>query len=274
MISRFLIFFYNFWHGYLHLKGAGLLVRFFVPFLPSLHHFRLNLPEGHSIFVDFRDVSATYWLNHLLGDRFEEEGLLAAIVAQTQQNTVIWDIGANCGLFSYRIARETEARRIVFFEPNPAMFDLAQAATEPFENIQGLSWALSDKSGSAALTVPEGGSTTGTLEAARTDRSGKIAQIECTTGDQLVQDGVLEAPDIIKIDTEGHEVFVVKGLMGIISKFRPTIFLEHISISDEEVMDLIPEGYEIFSVSDHDGSLTVSFNRSIGHNSALIPKNI
>ncbi len=49
--------------------------------------------------------------------------------------------------------------------------------------------------------------------------------VEKNTGDHLC--GVHHFdPDIIKVDVEGHEVEVLKGLMWTIGRFRPLIFLE------------------------------------------------
>jgi hypothetical protein len=111
------------------------------------------------------------------------------------------------------------------------------------------------------------------LEANRTSRKGIEARIQCKTGDQILRETVLQPPTIIKIDTEGHEVSVIKGLKNIIDKFRPVIFFEHISLSNKEVMALVPEGYDLYSVSDKDGTLELGLDRSKGHNSVLKPKN-
>jgi len=272
MISSLIISFYRFWHGTLHLKGAGLLLRLLLPFCAGLHSFRLKLPEGHSVMVDFRDVSAMYWLNHLLGDRFEEEGLLASVISHTNEKYIVWDVGANCGLFSYRLSKESKAEEVVFFEPNPAMYSLATAACAPRKNVIGLNFALSDRAQRASLIIPRESSTMGTLEVERTSRTGITAAVECKTGDELVESGMLKAPQIIKIDTEGHEPAVIRGLTNIITKYTPIIFFEHISMSDEEALRIVPARYELYSVSDHDGALTLGFNRAKGHNSALIPK--
>jgi FkbM family methyltransferase len=227
--------------------------------------------ESHSVAVDFRDVSATYWLNYLLGDRFEEEGLLSAVKQKSNGSSIVWDVGANCGLFSFRLSKEGKCRKVIFFEPNPAMFSLSEAALQPFGFVKGIKCALSDYSGNTFLIIPEGGSTTGTLEAKRTERTGKQIEIECRTGDELVESGVIEPPNIIKIDTEGHEVAVIRGIRKIISEHRPIIFFEHISLTDEEVLDMVPSDYKIFSVSDADGCLSEGFDRSRGHNSAFLP---
>jgi FkbM family methyltransferase len=272
MLSKLLVNFYNLWHGKLHLRGAGLLLRFFLPYCPGLYSFRLKLAEGHYLPIDFRDVSAIYWLHHLLREPFEEEGLLASVVSQAKDGDIIWDIGANCGLFSYRLAKESKAKEIYFFEPNPQMYSLASIACSPFEKVRGLDYALSDHSGPASLTIPQGASTTGTMEVDRTERIGNSISIKCITGDELLGSGTLNPPRIIKIDTEGHEISVIRGLQETISTHKPIIFFEHISVTDEEIKGIIPEDYDIYSVDDVDGALELGFNRAKGHNSALIPK--
>jgi len=271
MIASALVSFYRIWHGRLHLKGAGQLLRKALPIFPSLHSYSLFLPEGQRIIVDFRDCSATYWLNHQLGDRFEEEGLLTAVKRQLNDRSIVWDVGANCGLFSYRLAREGRSKNIVFFEPNPKVFQLAEQALRPFAKAKGYQIALSDNSGTVSFVIPENGSTYATLEPKRTGRSGCEIHVECRTGDQLVESGELPPPNVIKVDTEGHELGVIHGLSNIISQHSPIIFFEHISITDIEVSKIVPPKYEIFSVDDTDGTLSLGFDRSRGHNSVLIP---
>ncbi|MFH7245470.1 MAG: FkbM family methyltransferase [Spirulina sp.] len=272
MLSQLLIAFYKIWHGRLHLQGAGLLIRLLAPRLPGLQSFSLQLPEGQEVNLDFRDLSAFYWLNHLLGDHFEEQGLLASISNHIQADTTLWDVGANCGLLSYQIAKETPVKSLYFFEPNPAMFALAQTANQPFPKVQGLPYALSDQNRTATLTIPEGRSATGTLEASPEATMTKMITIECRVGDQLIKDDILTAPQIIKIDTEGHEISVLKGLKEVIKLASPMIFFEHISLTDDEILSLIPDAYDIYSVSDKDGSLTLGFDRMVGHNSVLKPR--
>jgi len=115
MIAYLIVAFYRFWHGKLHLKGAGILIRVLAPHLHDLHNFPIKLQEGQIIHVDFRDVSAVYWLNATLGDPFEEEGLLSAVLSESTEDSVVWDVGANCGLFTYRLAQNAKFKSIVFF---------------------------------------------------------------------------------------------------------------------------------------------------------------
>lgn len=270
--GAFLVGFYRLWHGYLHLKGAGYLIGKLAPVAESLQNYPLRLTEGHCIMLDFRDISGACWLNRSLGDNFEETGLLKAMAAFVQADTTVWDVGANCGIVSYLLAKTTPARRIIFFEPIKAMFSLACSALIPFPQALGFNMALSDKTGGADLIVPHRNSTTATLNPETTVRSGGRLRITCVTGDELVAGGRAPAPNVIKIDTEGHEANVMKGLRETICKHRPVVFFEHLSLSNAQVQAMIPEGYDIFAVGSLDGTLKKGFDRAHGHNSALIPR--
>lgn len=270
MLAALIVNFYSFWHGKLHLKGAGLLAQLLLPFTPGLRAYCLKLKEKQTITVDFRDISAVAWLNYLLGDSIEEESLLVAI-RQFSKRSIIWDVGANGGLFSYRLIKEKIASKVFFFEPNPSLFAIASDALHPFGNASGFQYALSSKPGSAFLTIPAGDSASATLEVERTGRLGERLSVRCETGDNLLAQHEVEVPQIIKIDAEGHEMDVMSGLKQIIATHRPVIFFEHISLSDEEIQRLVPYGYYIATVNNRDGTLSSTFDRSVGHNSALIP---
>lgn len=268
-----LILFYRFWHGRLRLKGAGLLVRLLAPYLRSLQSFPLLLPEGQILRLDFRDVSAWYWLNYVLGDKLEEAGLVEAVYRASEPGDVIWDIGANCGLFSYLLACRLPDCRIIFFEPNRSVYEIACAALEPFSQVSGINIGLScRKRDHVLLAVPAGGSAVGTVEPQVLREGNLTLQVALDAGDRLVEQAGLPAPNTIKIDTEGHEVDVLAGLAGTIANFKPTVFFEHLSLSDDRVKKLVPLGFRLCSVSDRTGELTMGFDRFVGHNSALLPE--
>lgn len=271
MIDHALVQFYRLWHGKLHLKGAGALLSRMAERRPALQNYQLRLPEGATIGVDFRDVSAMYWLNHLLGDHFEEKGLLTAISPFLNGTNVVWDIGANSGLLSYHLARQGKLRELHLFEPNPRMVNLATQALARFPYARIHPFGLSDRDAILTLTIPRGHTTMGTLEAKSTERSGAECEVACRKGDDLVTSGTLLPPDLIKIDTEGHELAVLAGLARTIELYRPVIFFEHISLDRKHVMDLMPVGYNLFTVCDRTGALVDSTADTGGHNSVLIP---
>lgn len=273
LIANILVGFYCIWHGKLHLKGAGKFLRLCAKHISTLREFKLKLAENQIITVDFQDISAWYWINNKLGDSFEEHGLLRALAESCKPNDIVWDIGGNCGLFSYLLAKQKPNIKIFFFEPNPFVFRIASEALKPFQNVQGINAGLSSKSdASALLTIPPGGSACGTLENIKTQRDGPALKVRLHVGDSLVEVGAYPAPDIIKIDTEGHEIDVIKGLSKLIRTKKPKVFFEHISLTEEDIQNHLPADYTVVSISDRDGFLHSKFDRTIGHNSVLIPK--
>lgn len=268
MLSHCIINFYKFWHGRLRLKGAGRLINILSPRLVGLQKYPFRLPNGNCIELDFREQSAFFWLNSMLGDKHQEDPLICAICRTFRDGQVFWDVGANAGILSHEISRRVSAREHHFFEPNPKVFPWVSAAIAHLEHATGHQVALSNDRGKATFYVPRKGSAYGSLE-----RAGDACEIVIakTTGDSLVFEEGMLPPDIIKIDTEGHEVDVLSGMKKLITTHRPIIFFEHIGISDDQVHSLVPPGYILKTVSNQDGTLTESFCRSAGHNSVLIP---
>lgn len=272
MSANSLVSFYRFWRGRLGLKGAGLALRLLAPVTRGLQRYPLVLPEGHVVHIDFTDVSAWYWINHLLGDRLEERGLLQAMKHAARPGDVVWDVGANAGLLSYLLVRSLPSCAVVFFEPNPAVYAIASEALAPFAQAKGVPVGLSsDSKATARMVVPQGGSTVGSLGGAPAERASGGLTVRLARGDELIERGEIPAPNVIKIDTEGHEAEVLAGLGRTIARLRPKIFFEHISLSDAQVSALVPQGYDIFSVSDRSGETRPGFDRRRGHNSALLP---
>jgi len=270
-LADLLLTLYRFWHGRLGLKGAGYIIGKIAPLAESLQRFPIRLPEGNSILVDFRDVSSMSWVNHLLGEEFQEAALINAINFAMDGDAVVWDIGANCGLFSYLLIQSPKVKRIVFFEPNDQMYKMCTNALTAYPNASGFNVALSDKSEDAFLFVPAGATTMGSLQPQKTVKEARRLRVRCITGDDLIAQGA-PSPDIIKIDTEGHEPAVLRGLTKTIRTHKPLIFLEHLNFDKADISKLLPADYEAFSISLPNGVLAKGFNKDFSHNSAFIPR--
>jgi len=63
------------------------------------------------------------------------------------------------------------------------------------------------------------GSATGRVSS---DGDLKVKQVSI---DRMVGDGELPSPDFIKIDVEGGEIDVLKGLTGVVAKCRPRLII-------------------------------------------------
>jgi FkbM family methyltransferase len=262
--------FYRFWHGKLGAKGAGRLINHLAPLLTGLQRYPLRLPNGRTADVDFRELSAFGWLNTMLGDHNQEQTLIEAIAARLTRDSVFWDIGANAGILSSEIAARAATKEHHFFEPNPRIYPWAQKAMDHLPHAQGHPFAVSFQSGTATLSIPRNRSAYGSLEVGNGDDAERV-EVETVTGDDLVYCQDFSPPQVIKIDTEGHEVEVMAGMSRLIAEHRPLIFFEHIELNDEQVLAMIPEGYRIGTLCDQTGAISGVFDRSVGHNSVLSP---
>jgi FkbM family methyltransferase len=276
--------FYRVWHGRLRMKGAGYLLQRASRYVSGLQQYPLQVRGVGIVPVDLRDYAGRLWLQHLLGDSLApfdlEDGLSRSMAAMMKKDTVVWDVGANVGMVTAALTTAFPHSRIFTFEPNPFLFQSLETLFAGHSNVTILPYALSDEDGDALLTIPRGKSVGASIKgfdyvlqtANLTENDVVQTPVRAVRGDSLLQseDGVLP-PQVIKIDVEGHEAAVLCGLAGIISRYRPVIFFEHLYLSDEEVSRLVPPGYMLQSVANTDGRLTDGFDRSAGHNSVLIP---
>ena len=192
--------------------------------------------------VDFRDGSAFHWLNCLLGDRSEEQGLNVVIRRFLRPNSTFWDVGANAGLISALVFATDPTVNIIAIEPNPLLAALLSLLFANHKRILVLERALSAVNGEASLFIPDGASLVGTLEA-RGGARGRSVKVLLSRGDSLLDEFPgLAPPALIKIDVEGHESAVFQGLSGIIYRHRPVIIFEHLFLPDQIVEQLTPPG--------------------------------
>jgi FkbM family methyltransferase len=119
------------------------------------------------------------------------------------------DVGANRGVWTHQMA--ALCPRVYAFEPNPKMFAILDAARP--SNAEARQIALSDRTGMASLKVPRSARGFSNQHASlETNWAGamEFGVVEVATA-RLDELG-LEPVGFIKIDVEGFELQVVKGL--------------------------------------------------------------
>ena len=157
---------------------------------------------------------------------------------------VIIDVGANIGVISLNFAKLYPNAKIFAFEPTDYAFDKFKrnlalnpelskniVLTKSFvsdENIQSVSlqayssWALDTDSEVNAIHK-------GVLK--------NVESVPQTTIDSFVLSNEIEKVDLIKIDTDGHELKVLRGAESILQKHKPQVIIElgqYLTESDSE----------------------------------------
>jgi FkbM family methyltransferase len=129
------------------------------------------------------------------------------------------DVGANIGyqsLFARKLVGP--AGTVVSVEPHPDLFPIL-AGHFGINRISGtklFNCALGDEAGEAMLSQP--GNQTGQSTLLASDEPGKSVPVQVRTGDELFADIAFTGRTIMKIDVEGFELQVLRGLKRTLSE--------------------------------------------------------
>ncbi len=176
--------------------------------------------------------------HHFNGEFYEQDEL--DIIAQEFNGGVFVDIGANVGNHALYVLKELNAKRVIAFEPGhlaATLFTMNMALNGVIERVELHTIGLSDKNGSGSHDnwAPYN------LGGARMNTDG--GDIEIRTGDEVLAG---KPVDFIKIDTEGMELAVLRGLKGTIAREKPLLFVEVEDDQRVEFDDYLAEvGYAV-----------------------------
>ncbi|HEX2232469.1 MAG TPA: FkbM family methyltransferase [Thermoleophilaceae bacterium] len=157
--------------------------------------------------------------------------LQTAIATRLRPGDVFYDIGANVGFFSLLGARTVGgAGRVVAIEPVPWHVDALRhnLAINGLANVTVLEAAAAAESGDTELLVPSE-STSARLVSARTAvQSGRARRIRARMVmiDDLLREGSIPPPNVVKIDVEGAELDVLRGMTETLRAHRAVVFCE------------------------------------------------
>lgn len=151
-------------------------------------------------------------LQLIFGSKGYEERVDQALMAMIRPHDIVWDIGANVGYYTTKIAAKVGPSGHVYaFEPSPLNFKKLCASCAQLPNVTPLALGLS--SGPGHLSFVQGDDDLGaTSRIANAVEGEDHLLIEVFSGDELISSGRVKAPTAIKIDIEGHERQALEGL--------------------------------------------------------------
>lgn len=140
-----------------------------------------------------------------------------------------FDVGTNYGTHSLLFLSQNILT--ISFEPNPAciaVFDNICQLNKFEANVENT--AVAENSGKAEFWFPEKDTWLGTMVSETANNLTQNYDLSKTTVEVLSLDQYVRktgnSPDLIKIDTEGNELSVIKGAMEIIKNKKPLIIFE------------------------------------------------
>lgn len=149
---------------------------------------------------------------------YYEGEILETLLQYLGNAGVLWDIGANIGLHAITAKHLRPEAHVVCFEPSPFTFcRLYMNAKLNGSDLQMVNAGLGNSRGFLSLNMTISGNSgqTSFRPWDHVEYSGAI-RCWCDTGADLVRQGVVPAPTVVKIDVEGFEPEVFSGLQPIL----------------------------------------------------------
>ena len=240
--------------------------------LPLLHEFLKRSLEQSKYPVPKMLLGTPVWTHSRLWNAKHTEPHVLRWIADTlRPGDVFFDVGAHQGWMSMVAARRVGPKgSVAAFEPSPALVEFLSyhKRVNGFSQISIIPKAVSnrDEAATAFHLVGDGNSFMNSLsgteikEVSPGDRS--VIQVEAITLDAYSQQSGL-IPDLIKIDTEGSELWVCEGARQLLAQHQPVLILATHPLwlpkgqTIEELFDLLNGlGYRIVDsvISRHKGT--------------------
>jgi FkbM family methyltransferase len=190
----------------------------------------VNVPGARALELRLhvRDDLTRYW--YFWGYAHYELGTTRLLRRLLRRRRVFFDVGANVGYHTFLAASLLEAERggaVHAFEPWSAVFDdlAASARLNRFNCLDLNQVALSDRDGMQQLFSP------GPAEWTTASLVPDLARQPCERVPVMRFDSYcrrrgVERVDLIKIDVEGAELHVLRGMGGLLANWQPDIILE------------------------------------------------
>lgn len=179
------------------------------------------------------------------------------------------DIGANMGIYALLAAKKVATTgQVHAFEPSPREWKRLQEniALNHLQQIRANPCAVSNQLGTLTLKIASDKHAGHNTLASRLPYGGPtlgLQPVPVTTLDHYCQENKLTQVDLIKIDVEGAEAFVLAGARETLKRFRPHLIIEvldgalacHGVVASEIESMLRDCGYEFYSVSEANAEL-------------------
>ncbi|HXX22847.1 MAG TPA: FkbM family methyltransferase [Terriglobia bacterium] len=158
------------------------------------------------------------YLNYVLGNGAGACSLdlevRAAVTRIRRAQPVVFDVGANIGCWSRSFLRAMPDARVFIFEPSAGCRAVIETAPQ-LAKATLIPCAVGERPGKATLHFCSATDGTASLHE-RVDtvvgnRRYTVAEVEVITLDDVIEREKLDFVDLVKMDVEGHEPFVLRG---------------------------------------------------------------
>lgn len=228
-----------------YLRGA--IRKFYRKFIQPLHNYvqTISININDNLIFKLNLIVAWGGLEYeLLFNHIFEKEIVDYCLSNIKDKELVLDIGANIGYHTVLFAKSINPSvRVISYEPVKKTFEILQSNVElnSLTNVDLNNFALGSKNESMVININD---EPGWNSLVHNNPNSKSETIEISKGDDILKDKNKKV--FIKIDTEGFELEVLKGLVEfiksnnctIIFEFTPEFYIELYKSADNAIKKL------------------------------------
>lgn len=190
-----------------------------------------------------------------------DRGVTSILKKVLKPGMVVIDVGAHVGYFARQASKLVGPNGKVYaFEPNNDNFSRLEKNSKYFKNITVIPFAVSDTEGEMEFFDSTIGSGRHSLISSRGEHA-PARKVKVVTLDSYIKD---EKVDLVKIDVEGAEISVLKGMdsiiknnpkISIIIEYYPALFLAQGLSNSSLLEELSGRGFLLYPIDDKNGRI-------------------
>ena len=191
---------------------------------------QLELRDGLKMVWDPEDLRTAP--NMLMNHGEYESRELDVLLEAARRAQIVFDVGANVGWYTLNIARAIARRggHVYAFEPIPRTFGVLQhnVRLNALQSCTTLSrLGLGERAETVQFYLPRvTGSVAASMQPLFADQENEQVTAQVVRLDDFIAERRIKRLDLLKCDIEGGELFMLRGALESIRRFRPVIFLE------------------------------------------------
>jgi FkbM family methyltransferase len=197
----------------------------------STYYAAVRVNHRRELYAPRKRVGDASFRSYELVNKHGRDLLLRRLLDACGPDEVVYDVGANTGVYSLAVAASVPGASVVAFEPNPDVREhlSANVRLNGFENVDVRGEGVGDRSGARTFyrsTYDELGSFRRENAAGWEARVRDAVEVPVATLDGVVARGEAPPPDHLKVDVEGFGREVLTGARETLETHRPAVYFE------------------------------------------------
>lgn len=185
---------------------------------------------------------------------------------------MVFDIGANTGIYSLLTKTINPKANVHAFEPMPKIFEKLNKNIQINNfDIQCHEIAASDNTGTAKI-YDVGDEHDYAASITNRHSFTNATEIKTTKLDDFIEGNNISQVDLLKIDVEGHEPEVLSGFSNGLAKFKPSMLIEVLTadVANKINLQINGLGYHIYTIDEEKGLTQLEEIKIVGGYNFLV----